>query len=706
MAWRQIGTLVAMAVLSAGGAAFAAEEVRVGSDRGPDLRADRALAAPAGLAAVHEGAVADLAVRAELVPSPDLAAIRAEDARNDAVLGATPRVGVNLAIPGGALTPDNSGQWDLLPDGSEVWTLRVVTEGAQAVRPHFTRFVLPEGSSVVVRGVEGDTTVYDGRGPGRHGAFWAAPAMGAETLIQYRAPAGTVDAPIIEIAEVGHLYRLRAPVVEAQERPGDDRVDQPCHVDAQCFLGGDPALQNYSDAVCLLFFPSGGGQGQCTGTLLNDADPNTFAGYVLTANHCFGTGSQANNLVAYFNYRSTACDSGVAPSLSTLPRLIGADLISSSSLNDHTFVRMDEDPGFGPGFAAWTSTPIAVSGADVLGIHHPSGEYQRISSGQTTTNAPLCTSTSTFYHGDWIYLGIQEGGSSGSSIVNFNYEVVGQLLGSCFFTGNPPSCGNIPGGWNWMYGRFDYTYNNFPAVATALQSVATEDQYEDNDELSAAAPLALGVYDLHLVDFDDYFEVTVACDTTLRARAEYDFNDMDLDLYIYDASGAVIAQNLGFGSKTAQVAVTAGTYRVRAAKDFGWGGPYELELSTTPSCFPTFDGVCCFGCDPAPSPDCPDASGAIAAETCFDANPEDCVAAGGTYRDGLACDDAIDPCQCPGDLNGDGVVDVFDFGDMSSNFGSGEVSCATRAQGDLNCDGVIDVFDFGELSAGFGCDSN
>ncbi len=59
---------------------------------------------------------------------------------------------------------------------------------------------------------------------------------------------------------------------------------------------------------------------------------------------------------------------------------------------------------------------------------------------------------------------------------------------------------------------------------------------------------------------------------------------------------------------------------------------------------------------------------------------------------------------CPGDINGDGATDVFDFGDLASNFGAGPG--ATREQGDLTGDGFVDVFDFGELAADFGCPSN
>ncbi len=153
------------------------------------------------------------------------------------------------------------------------------------------------------------------------------------------------------------------------------------------------------------------------------------------------------------------------------------------------------------------------------------------------------------------------------------------------------------------------------------------------------------------------------------------------------------------------VSVSAGADTPRFPDSIDQGYNVLLFVGNEPAA-PGFDGVCCFACDPAPTPgNCPDASGSVGA-ACTDSNEGECVAAGGVFRAGLTCADAVDPCQCPADINGDGNVDVFDFGDIAANFGQGAPNCATRAQGDLNCDGVVDVFDFGDLAANFGCTSN
>lgn len=58
----------------------------------------------------------------------------------------------------------------------------------------------------------------------------------------------------------------------------------------------------------------------------------------------------------------------------------------------------------------------------------------------------------------------------------------------------------------------------------------------------------------------------------------------------------------------------------------------------------------------------------------------------------------VDPC--PGDINGDLKVNVFDFGTFAAGFGT--APGATREDGDIDGNGVVDVFDFGDLAVNFG----
>ncbi|MEM1011703.1 MAG: dockerin type I domain-containing protein, partial [Planctomycetota bacterium] len=58
--------------------------------------------------------------------------------------------------------------------------------------------------------------------------------------------------------------------------------------------------------------------------------------------------------------------------------------------------------------------------------------------------------------------------------------------------------------------------------------------------------------------------------------------------------------------------------------------------------------------------------------------------------------------QLPGDANGDGTVDLADFGILRANFGT---SMSTFEMGDFNGDGNVDLADFGILRANFGATS-
>jgi len=58
--------------------------------------------------------------------------------------------------------------------------------------------------------------------------------------------------------------------------------------------------------------------------------------------------------------------------------------------------------------------------------------------------------------------------------------------------------------------------------------------------------------------------------------------------------------------------------------------------------------------------------------------------------------------ECPGDTNGDGRTDVFDFNAVTGSFGSGPG--ATRADGDVTGDGFVNVFDFNTITGDFGCE--
>lgn len=114
-----------------------------------------------------------------------------------------------------------------------------------------------------------------------------------------------------------------------------------------------------------------------------------------------------------------------------------------------------------------------------------------------------------------------------------------------------------------------------------------EDEFEPNDSLPAAVPLALGTYrDLMLAD-EDWFEVTVSPNSRLFVQAQHDPDEVQLDLELRTTGGGLLARSNGLGptdsvatgvgpeGATIKVRVFDGSPGVRA-------GGYTLTLGEGP----------------------------------------------------------------------------------------------------------------------------
>ena len=369
----------------------------------------------------------------------DTAPLAAEDALSDSLPGTPLRLGIHRALPGGVIDATQVGSWTQWTDGTITWTYNLGVPGAKAVRVHFSRFDLPDGARVVLAGTStAAPDGYTGRGVNDNGEFWTAPMSGDDLTIQYQAPAGVSDTPIIEIDAVSHLYRDFPdpnPVGQDQKPTADTTSLLSCQQDVNCYAANTTAR----DAVGAMIFTDSGYTYACTGALLNDVDPNTYAGYFLTANHCLSTQAVVDTLVVYWFYQTDTCN-GTVPNKYSLPKSTGGTLLATSSNSDFTFLRLADDPNAGQGFAAWNAT---TTPSQVIGIHHPEGSYKRISYGALTSQSPTCSglSRSRFWYLDWT-TGITQEGSSGSPLFNSNWEVVGQLYGVCYNVGTTPGCNN------------------------------------------------------------------------------------------------------------------------------------------------------------------------------------------------------------------------------------------------------------------------
>jgi hypothetical protein len=511
-----------------------------------------------------------------------------EDRLWENVPGLPLRIGVNRDLPGGPVSCTKAGQWSTTPDGTRLWTLDLEVPGAKGIRVHFSRFELPTESRLLAYGdgLSGGMDVYTGRGPTGKGAFWAATVPGEVIHLEYQATAGIGGNPAIEIDRISHIYNNptidRLAAVDSGDIPAEGMLVPmsvlPCQEDVNCH-SVDPVAR---DAVGRMEFTIGGYTYLCSGGLLADSDANTYAGYLLTANHCLSTQEVVDTLTVYWFYQTESCD-GPFPSLLDLPKSIGGTLLATSSTSDFTFIRLADDPGDGQGFASWTTG--SASGA-LTSIHHPQGTFKRVSIGALTGEPPVCSSfpTSNYWYLDWT-TGITESGSSGSPLYNSNWEVVGQLYGACVNYGASVECDN-PEDYNIMYGKFGVTY---PSIAGWLSQVATDDDYEDNDVLGEAAPIVSGNHALYLVDFEDYFGICSPRTGQITVSMTYNSSEFLPLLELRRPDGTLITQSqAGTGTETVTANLPAGRYIIHLYKLHKWGGAYTLNISL-PAGYSDFD---------------------------------------------------------------------------------------------------------------------
>ena len=232
-----------------------------------------------------------------------------------------------------------------------------------------------------------------------------------------------------------------------------------CEIDVTC--SPDAAAQ--SRATARMVFVEGGYSYACTGTLLNDAQASGIP-YFLSAAHCIATQTAASSLTTYWSYRSASCNSfTLDPSVTQLNG--GATLLYSSTSTDTSFMRLNAPPPAAAVFAGWSASPPQF-GQELIGIHHPRGDLQKISRGSLAgfidcsiafTESFSCreapSSSSNYLDAQWS-LGTVESGSSGSGLfasIGGNRYLVGQLKGGGASCQDPTALN--------AYGRFDVAYN-------------------------------------------------------------------------------------------------------------------------------------------------------------------------------------------------------------------------------------------------------
>jgi Trypsin-like peptidase domain len=330
------------------------------------------------------------------------------------------------------------GAWTVLPNGWHVWFIDVTSAGALGLRVHLESLHLPDGVRVVVYDPTNpppEVTPITAQSLAGEQEFWTESVLSDRVVIECQVPPGVDPATVsFRVTGLCHFFRPLFP------KGGGEKAAEGCENDVTCY----PAWASEASGVARIFFISGGNGYLCTGCLLNTV-PTTFIDYFLTANHCVGDQATASTLEAWWFYQTSACN-GTPPTLASAVHTTGgADLLATQTRaagNDFSFMRLRTPAPGGTLYAGWNTASPA--GADTLTtIHHPAGDYKRISFGHTTGN------NANYWYLQW-FSGVTEHGSSGCPLYDTGHRVIGQLWGGA------SDCANQSG--IDEYGRFNVTY--------------------------------------------------------------------------------------------------------------------------------------------------------------------------------------------------------------------------------------------------------
>jgi hypothetical protein len=259
----------------------------------------------------------------------------------------------------------------------------------------------------------------------------------------------------------------------------------------------------------------------CTGQLLNDV-AGDYAPYFLTAHHCAGLPSVARTAEFYWFYQTSTCD-GPPPTLTSVPHSIGATWLAAGAASDYALLRVDGRLPHGVAWAGWTANPVADD-TPVAVIHHPSGDFKRISFGDKESQ--LECGGASHVRVRWTD-GPTENGSSGSGAFRADtHQLFAQL--HC----GPSECGHE------TYDQFGAFVNTYPKIA-GLLAAGADDGLEPNETCATARLTPAGTFSDRVVTLrsPDWYRVRVPVGKKLRVTFHFVAQDGTLAAQVLGGCG-------------------------------------------------------------------------------------------------------------------------------------------------------------------------
>ena len=360
---------------------------------------------------------------------------------------------------------DRDGEWHTLPNGDQVWLLRIQSEGALALIPTYSDFYLPKGVQLFIYN-EARTQIlgsytYDTHPRG--GVFSTQMVAGDDMTLEVVIPRGKEalrDQVRLSLSSIGYCYNgvhvFDGPRLEIGE-------SSYCMINVNASEGDD--WQEEKKGVTQMTLLLDDGWYVCSGTMINTTAQD-LRPYLLSACHCYSYRATADDMLQWqfkFHYESPTAETQMPLDTKTL---VGCRLLVASPIkggSDGLLLELTEEVPleWDVYFNGWDRRDTVVAGRGV-GIHHPAGDIKKISTfDEYKTSSWPGEGGPGMDSAHWILKfvktknghSITEGGSSGSPIFNHNHLVFGTL------TGGDSSCAK-PTGDNY-YGKLSYHWDAY-----------------------------------------------------------------------------------------------------------------------------------------------------------------------------------------------------------------------------------------------------
>jgi len=362
--------------------------------------------------------------------------VRMEHVSNQQLMSAEPKSGLRLKPYKFAhtfkvdITPQNSGTWTVADDGTKIWRVKILSRGAYSLNIIFDQFKVPDHAKLFIyspdhKKILGAFTANNESG---YGTFAVRPLAGDEMVVEYDEPKDAEFPGQLRITKVNHDYKNAF-----GDRPlGEAGL---CNVDVYCTPGADLAVQKQAEVRLII-----AGSELCSGTMVNNVTEDKTP-YLITAGHCIGSKTDAEQTVFYFNYESPDCGQNLGSIDGYVDQTVSGSILRARSDSlDFALVEMQSMPpaNYRPYFSGWNNSASVPQKTFV--IHHPNGDVKKIS---RDYDAPGVGSFSSKYipNAFWLIhrwdVGTTEAGSSGSGLINNSFQLIGTLTGGAATCSDP-----------------------------------------------------------------------------------------------------------------------------------------------------------------------------------------------------------------------------------------------------------------------------